>query len=88
MPPALIVVGYLMMQAVTEIDFRDPTEGIPAFLTIVIMPFAYSIADGLVYGLISFVLIKALTMKFKDISIISWILFLIFILRFVLQMTG
>ena len=83
--PALIVVGFLMMQAVTEIDFRDPTEGIPAFLTIVIMPFSYSIADGLVYGLLSFVLLKALTMKFKDISIISWILFLVFILRFILR---
>jgi AGZA family xanthine/uracil permease-like MFS transporter len=83
--PALIIVGFLMMQSVTDIDFRDPTEGIPAFLTIIIMPFAYSIADGIVYGLLSYVLVKALTLKFKDISVISWILFLIFILRFVLQ---
>jgi AGZA family xanthine/uracil permease-like MFS transporter len=80
--PALIIVGFLMMQAVTEIDFRDPTEGIPAFLTIVIMPFAYSIAHGIVYGWISYVIIKALTMKFKDISVISWILLAIFAIRF------
>ncbi|GHV84705.1 xanthine/uracil permease [Spirochaetia bacterium] len=84
--PALIVVGFLMMQSVTEIDFRDPTEGIPAFLTIVIMPFAYSIADGIVYGLLSFVILKALTMKWKDISIVSWVLFLVFVLRFVLKL--
>ena len=83
--PALIIVGFLMMQAVTEINFKDPTEGIPAFLTIVIMPFSYSIAEGLVYGLLSFVIIKALTLKFKEITIVSWILFIIFILRFFLK---
>jgi AGZA family xanthine/uracil permease-like MFS transporter len=80
--PALVVVGFLMMQSVTSINFKDPTEGIPAFLTIVMMPFAYSIADGIVYGLLSYVILKALTMKFKDISVISWILFAVFVLRF------
>ncbi|MDR0598999.1 MAG: NCS2 family permease [Treponema sp.] len=82
--PALIVVGYFMMLSVTHINFKDPTEGIPAFLTIVMMPFAYSIAEGIVYGLLSYVVLKALTMKFKDISIISWVLFVIFVLRFFL----
>jgi AGZA family xanthine/uracil permease-like MFS transporter len=74
-----------MMQSVTGIDFKDPTEGIPAFLTIVIMPFAYSIADGIVYGILSYVILKALTMRFKDISIVSWVLFAIFVLRFFLN---
>ncbi|MDR2552881.1 MAG: NCS2 family permease [Treponema sp.] len=83
--PALVVVGYFMMQPVTGIDFKDPTEGIPAFLTIVIMPFAYSIGEGIVYGLLSYVFLKALTLKFKDISIISWILAVIFVLRLVLS---
>jgi AGZA family xanthine/uracil permease-like MFS transporter len=83
--PALIFVGFLMMQAVTDIDFKDPTEGIPAFLTIAMMPFAYSIAEGIVYGLLSFVILKALTGKFKDISVITWVLFIIFILRFFLK---
>jgi AGZA family xanthine/uracil permease-like MFS transporter len=83
--PALIVVGFLMMQAVTDIDFRDPTEGIPAFLAIVMMPFAYSIAEGIVYGLLSYVVLKALTLKFKDISVVTWILFVIFILRFFIK---
>ncbi|MDR1507509.1 MAG: NCS2 family permease [Treponema sp.] len=84
--PALIVVGFLMMQSVVDIDFKDPTEGIPAFLAIVMMPFAYSIADGIVYGVLSYVIIKALTLKFKDISIITWVLFVIFILRFFIKM--
>jgi AGZA family xanthine/uracil permease-like MFS transporter len=80
--PALIFVGFLMMKPVTTIDFTDPTEGIPAFLAIVMMPFAYSIAEGIVYGVLSFVLLKAATGKSKDISIVTWILFAIFVLRF------
>jgi AGZA family xanthine/uracil permease-like MFS transporter len=83
--PALIVVGFLMMQAVTGIDFKDPSEGIPAFLTIVIMPFAYSIADGIVYGLLSYVFLKIVTFRYKEISVVSWILFLVFVLRFILR---
>jgi AGZA family xanthine/uracil permease-like MFS transporter len=80
--PALIVVGFLMMRAVTDINFADPTEGIPAFLAIVMMPFAYSIAEGIVYGVLSYVILKALTGKFKDITVVAWILFAVFILRF------
>jgi AGZA family xanthine/uracil permease-like MFS transporter len=83
--PALIFVGFLMMQPVTGINFSDPTEGIPAFLTIVMMPFSYSIAEGIVYGVLSYVILKAATRKFKDITIITWILFAIFILRFFLR---
>jgi AGZA family xanthine/uracil permease-like MFS transporter len=86
--PALILVGFLMMQSVTEINFRDPTEGIPAFLTIVIMPFAYSIAEGIVYGIVSYVLLKALTLRLKDISFVSWVLFVIFVLRFLSPLLG
>jgi AGZA family xanthine/uracil permease-like MFS transporter len=83
--PALIVVGFLMMQNVTGINFKDPTEGIPAFLTIVMMPFAYSISEGVVYGILSFVILKIFTFKFKEISIITFILFIIFILRFFIK---
>jgi len=80
--PALIFVGFLMMQPVVNIDFTDPTEGIPAFLTIVIMPFAYSIAEGIVYGILAYVILKLVTRKHKDISVITWILFVVFIIRF------
>ncbi|MDR2760102.1 MAG: NCS2 family permease [Spirochaetaceae bacterium] len=83
--PALIVVGFLMMRAVTTIDFADPTEGIPAFLTIVMMPFGYSIAEGIVYGVLSFVILKTATGRYKDVSVITWVLFVIFILRFFLN---
>jgi AGZA family xanthine/uracil permease-like MFS transporter len=83
--PALIFVGYLMLKPVTDIDFSDPTEGIPAFLAIVMMPFAYSIADGIVYGVLSYVILKAATGKFRDITVITWVLFIVFVLRFFLK---
>jgi AGZA family xanthine/uracil permease-like MFS transporter len=83
--PALIFVGFLMMRPITEIDFADPTEGIPAFLTIVIMPFAFSIAEGIVYGVLSYVILKITTGKFKDIPVVTWVLFVVFILRFFLK---
>jgi AGZA family xanthine/uracil permease-like MFS transporter len=83
--PALIMVGFLMMQPVTSIDFSDPTEGIPAFLAIVMMPFAYSIAEGIVYGILSYVILKVATNKLKDITVITWGLFVIFLLRFFMK---
>jgi AGZA family xanthine/uracil permease-like MFS transporter len=83
--PALIFVGFLMMRAVTDIDFSDPSEGIPAFLSIVMMPFAYSIAEGIVYGLLSYVILKSVTGKFREISAVSWVLFVIFLLRFFIK---
>ena len=83
--PALIMVGFLMMRPVTTIDFSDPTEGIPAFLAIVMMPFAYSIAEGIVYGVLSFVLLKFVSGKFKDITAVTWILFIVFLARFFIK---
>jgi AGZA family xanthine/uracil permease-like MFS transporter len=83
--PALIMVGYLMLKPAATIDFTDPTEGIPAFLAIVMMPFAYSIAEGIVYGVISYVLLKIATNKFKEITLVTWVLFVIFVLRFFIK---
>jgi AGZA family xanthine/uracil permease-like MFS transporter len=83
--PALIMVGFLMMRPVTSIDFSDPSEGIPAFLAIVMMPFAYSIAEGIVYGVISYVLLKIAVGKFKDITAVTWILFIVFLARFFIK---
>ncbi|MDR0761060.1 MAG: NCS2 family permease [Treponema sp.] len=79
--PALVLVGFLLMWKVTEIEFTYPTEAIPAFLTIIIMPFT-SIAEGIVYGVLSFVLIKTLTGKAKYVPTATWILSALFILRF------
>ncbi len=83
--PALIIVGFLMLSTAAEIHFDDPTEGIPAFLTIIMMPFTYSIAEGIVYGILSYVILKAATGKFKQISFVTWLLFVVFILRNFLQ---
>ena len=83
--PALIFVGFLMIQPIIGIDFSDPSEGIPAFLAIIMMPFAYSIAEGIVYGILAYVILKAANRQFKDITIITWVLFAIFVLRFFLH---
>lgn len=77
--PALIFVGYLMMQNVKSIEFTDPTEGIPAFITIMTMPFAYSISKGIMWGMISFVLCKTCGKKAKEVPVVTWILALLFI---------
>ncbi len=79
--PALILVGLFMMSPIQEIDLNDFTEAIPAFLTIVMMPFAYSIAEGIVFGMVSYVVLKVLTGKFKDVSIIMYVLAVLFVLK-------
>ena len=79
--PALIMVGLFMMSPILEIDFNDFTESVPAFLTIVMMPFAYSIAEGIAFGMMSFVLMKLVSGKKKDVSPLMVILAIIFLLR-------
>ena len=83
--PALIFVGYLMMKPVMKIDFEDPTEGIPAFITIMVMPFSYSISKGIAFGVISFVFCKLFSKKAKEVSIITWILAAVFVAYFVFE---
>jgi AGZA family xanthine/uracil permease-like MFS transporter len=83
--PALVMVGFLMMQSVVGIDFKDPSEGIPSFLAIAMMPFAYSVSEGIVYGLLSYVVAKAALRRWKDISVITWILFAVFLLRIIFK---
>lgn len=77
--PALIFVGFLMMKSVSGIDFKDPTEGIPAFITIMTMPFAYSISKGIMWGLISYVICKVAGKKAKEIPVVTWVLAAIFV---------
>nr|WP_258049587.1 NCS2 family permease [Clostridium weizhouense] len=81
--PALIIVGLFMMQNITKIDFYDYTEAIPAFLTIILMPLTYSIATGLMFGVIGYVLFNFFCGKKEKISITLIILAIIFILRFI-----
>ncbi len=83
--PALIIVGFFMLRNVVSIDFTDPAEGIPSFICILVMPFAYSIAEGIVWGLVSFVLLKLVTGKSKAITPVTWVLFVVFILRWIFK---
>jgi AGZA family xanthine/uracil permease-like MFS transporter len=80
--PALILVGSFMMSPILKINFDDYTESIPAFLTIIMMPLTYSIADGIVFGMLSYVLLKVLSGKFKDVSVIMYVLGVLFVLKF------
>lgn len=77
--PALVFVGFLMLKNVCGIDFEDPTEGIPAFITIMTMPFAYSISKGIMWGMITYVFVKLVTKKYKEIPVVTMILAAIFI---------
>ncbi|MDR0422466.1 MAG: NCS2 family permease [Proteiniphilum sp.] len=83
--PALILVGLFMITTVVKIHFDDMTEALPAFLTIVMMPFAFSIAQGIVFGMLSFVLLKTLSGKFRHISVTMWIIFALFIIKILLD---
>jgi len=83
--PVLILVGVMMMTPVAEINFKDMSEAIPAFFTIVLMPLFYSISDGIMIGIIAYVVFNALCFKFKKISIMMWALAVLFILRYVVK---
>jgi AGZA family xanthine/uracil permease-like MFS transporter len=74
-----------MMGAVKNIDFDDFTEALPAFLTIALMPFSYSIANGIAAGIIFYPIVKIVTGKYKEVHPIIYILAALFILRFVLM---
>ena len=84
--PALIVVGFYMLGAVAKIDFNNLSDGIPAFLTIVAMPLAYSISEGIAIGVISWTLLNLLTGKAREkkISPLMYVLTVLFILKYVL----
>ena len=81
--PSLIIVGMMMMQPVTKIDWLNYRESIPAFLTLILMPCSYSISDGILIGCISYVLLYALTGKAKQITPTMWVLAALFILRYI-----
>jgi AGZA family xanthine/uracil permease-like MFS transporter len=82
--PALIIVGVLMMGSIKEIDFSEMSEAVPAFLTMVMMPLTYSIATGIGLGLISYTLIKLFTGKIKDLSILTVVVAILFVIKFIL----
>ena len=83
--PALILVGFYMMSPVKDIDFTDPTEGIPAFLCLLMMVCAYSISDGIMFGILSYVIIKVLAGKAKNISVATYIVALLFVFKIIVN---
>jgi AGZA family xanthine/uracil permease-like MFS transporter len=80
--PALVLVGFLMMQQVTEIDWRDVELAIPAFLTVVLMPFTYSISVGIGAGFVTFVLIKLVVGKVREVHPLMWVVAALFVVYF------
>ncbi|MGN0193667.1 MAG: NCS2 family permease [Pseudoramibacter sp.] len=81
--PALIVVGFLMIQNVVQIDFYDPTEGIPAFLCLAFMPMTYSISEGIGVGFISYTIINLLAGKKDKVSITMIVVSVLYILKYI-----
>jgi AGZA family xanthine/uracil permease-like MFS transporter len=81
--PALIMVGVMMMPSIKRIHWEDYCKSIPAFITIVMMPVAYSISDGILIGVISYVVTHAIAGRFKEISVPMWVLSVLFVLRYI-----
>lgn len=82
--PVLVLVGVMMMSSVVRIDFRDYTEAIPAFICIVMMPLCYSISDGIVLGMLSYVVLNLLAGNKKKLTVGMYILAAFFLLKFFL----
>ena len=83
--PALIIVGVLMMKGAASIDWNDIECAIPAFLTISVMAFAYSISDGIAFGFISYCIVKLARGKAKEVPVLVYILAVLFVLKYVLN---
>lgn len=80
--PALIIVGLFMISPIMNIDLDDFTESIPAFFTIIMMPLTYSIAEGIVFGMLSYVFLKLLTGRYKEIKPVMYVIAILFLIKF------
>jgi AGZA family xanthine/uracil permease-like MFS transporter len=78
--PALILVGFLMLEPVTKLDLTDVTEALPAFLCLVIMPLTYNIANGLIWGITSYAVLKVATGRWREVGVTMWVLAILFAL--------
>jgi AGZA family xanthine/uracil permease-like MFS transporter len=83
--PALVVVGFLLMRQVADIDWGDAEVAIPAFLTIVLMPFTFSITNGIGAGFVVYVLIKAFRGRWREPGPLLWIIALLFVIYFAIE---
>jgi AGZA family xanthine/uracil permease-like MFS transporter len=84
--PALIIVGAMMIKPLREIDFSDYAESIPVFLCVLFMVCAYSISDGIMFGILSYVLIHVFTGKFRQIDKMMWVLAALMLLKLVVKL--
>lgn len=82
--PALVIVGAMMMTPVKNIAMEDFTESIPAFLTMIMMPMSFSISEGIMFGVVSYVLLKLFTGRVKEVTVTTWVLAALFLLKFML----
>ncbi|MBN2237734.1 MAG: NCS2 family permease [Bacteroidales bacterium] len=80
--PALFMVGLLMLSPIMKINLDDFTESIPAFFSMIMMPLTYSIAEGIAFGMLAYVFLKLLTGKYKDVSVVMYVLAVLFLLKF------
>ena len=85
--PALIIVGAMMMKNITGVNFKDYTDSIPAFLTIIMMPMSYSIANGFGFGFASYCLLKIFSGRIKEISPVMWVVTIIFLISFAKELS-
>ncbi len=83
--PALILVGFYMMSPIKDIDWNDAEDGIPAFLCIIMMVVCYSISDGIMFGIIFYVIIKAIRKDFKSLSLPTIIVALLFVAKLIVD---
>ena len=72
--PVLVLVGFLMMEPLLKLDLEDLTEALPAFLTLIVVPFTFNIANGLIWGILSYTILKILTGRAREIGVTMWIL--------------
>ena len=86
--PALILVGALMTESIARVEWKEFTEAVPAFVTMLATPLTFSIATGLSLGLISYTLVKVAAGKFREVSLLLWILTVLFILRYIYLAAG
>ena len=81
--PALIFVGFLMIESLFKVDYQDAPEAIPAFLAAIMMPFAYSISEGIAFGVVSYALINVCCGRAKKVSVVMWILTALFVAYYI-----
>ena len=87
--PALIYVGMLMVSAVRSMDFSDdPADVLGGYMALIMMPLAYSIATGIMFGMLTWVIVKVLIGKAKEVSPVMWVIFCLFLLRIIALITN